>query len=210
MSNMTKESFKHGVIKAVLVNLEKRNIKPSRVEYLKSIKDVDKAYIIANRYIRTYLKFDNKKERLKFFKVANDLGDNWEKNGNKWLDDDKSNKKKKSNRSSNTDLKPLSSEQTNKVLCELVNESNDDFIHSIEIADKSIASQNSSKNDENLIENSNASCGISILKLAIDKGVDKISKEFLENAGIEKVLVGYKNDVALYFCNSVNGIFEVI
>jgi hypothetical protein len=196
---MTKESFKHGVIKAVLVNLEKRNIKPSRVEYLKSIKDVDKAYIIANRYIRTYLKFDNKKERLKFFKVANDLGDNWEKNGNKWLDED--------NNIVEID-KPFEIKDLN--VLEIVNESNEEFLSKIEMADKSIIKNSVVGNGEEGKTTPKLLDGSAIITMILENKVLRLEKSFMEKISLKKEFIGEYNGSDLYFCENLNCLVGII
>ena len=52
--------------------------------------------------------------------------------------------------------------------------------------------------------------GISLIKMAIEKGVNKFSKKFLDLIGIEKEFVGFRDNVELYYCKSVNSIFETI
>ena len=49
-----------------------------------------------------------------------------------------------------------------------------------------------------------------IIKMAIEKGVNKFSKKFLDLIGIEKELVGFRDDVELYYCKGVNSIFETV
>ena len=68
MSRPTELWFKAGVCKAVVNNLKERGYKPQRREYLEGIKDVDKAYVIANRYIRNYIPLDDKKVKKEFWK----------------------------------------------------------------------------------------------------------------------------------------------
>ena len=70
MSKPTELWFKAGVCKAVVNNLKERGYKPQRREYLEGIKDVDKAYVIANRYIRNYIPLDDKKVKKEFWKAS--------------------------------------------------------------------------------------------------------------------------------------------
>lgn len=202
MSQMTELYYKHGVIKGVISYLRNNNEKIKRVEYLESIKDVNKAYIIANRYIRNYIHFEKKKDMNAFRYGLARLGEKWLKNGEKWLEED-----------SVVKIEPKTKGKKAECITsniEITNESNEEFLRAITLSDNSIKRNNSEEDKKIEFVMSDENNGISLMKLAIENGVNKFNANFLDSIGIDKVLVGYKNDTALYYCKSVNGLFEVI
>lgn len=196
MSKRTELCFKAGVCKAVVNNLKERGYKPQRREYLESIKDVDKAYVIANRYIRKYISFSSKKEKNKFWEEVDRLAMICPIDCNKWLETD--------------EAKILKEEKVSEYDNVIVEESDELFVSKIEESDKSNMCVQDSKLVEVIDENKCTLDGISLFKMAIEKGVNKFSKKFLDLIGIEKELVGFRDDVELYYCKGVNSIFETV
>ena len=88
MNKKTDSWLKVGVCKAVVNNLKESGKHPKELAYLESVNDVDKAYVIANRYARNYIHLKDIKKKEDFLVVAKQLGIKWMQNGNKWLDED--------------------------------------------------------------------------------------------------------------------------
>jgi hypothetical protein len=197
MSHITKKWFKAGVCLAVVNNLKERGIMSKQREYLESVEDVDKAYIIANRYKRKYISLDDKKDRKEFSKEVSRFEKMYLKsNSSKWLIDE--------NIMTTNEVGEKSFDNA------IVDETYEEFVSKIEEADRSIMCNQNSKEDE-IIDDSKASFdGLSLIKMAIEKGVNKFSKKFLDLIGVEKEFVGFRDDVELYYCKSVNSIFETI
>ena len=196
MSKPTELWFKAGVCKAVVNNLKERGYKPQRREYLESIKDVNSAYVIANRYIRKYISLTSKKEKNEFWKEVNRLAKKCPIDCNKWLEIDEE--------------KVLEEVNVSEYDNVIIEESDEQFISKIEEADKSNMLVYDSKSVEVIDENKCSFDGMSLFKMAIEKGVNKFSKKFLDLIGIEKELVGFRDDVELYYCKGVNSIFETV
>lgn len=196
MSKPTELWFKAGVCKAVVNNLKERGYKPQRREYLESIKDVNSAYVIANRYIRKYISLTSKKEKNEFWKEVNRLAKKCPIDCNKWLGIDEE--------------KVLEEVNVSEYDNVIIEESDEQFISKIEEADKSNMLVYDSKSVEVIDENKCSFDGMSLFKMAIEKGVNKFSKKFLDLIGIEKELVGFRDDVELYYCKGVNSIFETV
>jgi hypothetical protein len=197
MSHITKKWFKAGVCLAVVNNLKERGIMSKQREYLESVEDVDKAYIIANRYKRKYISLDDKKDRKEFSKEVSRFEKMYLKsNSSKWLINE--------NIMTTNEVGEKSFDNA------IVDETYEEFVSKIEEADRSIMCNQNSKEDE-IIDDSKASFdGLSLIKMAIEKGVNKFSKKFLDLIGVEKEFVGFRDDVELYYCKSVNSIFETI
>lgn len=197
MSHITKKWFKAGVCLAVVNNLKERGIMSKQREYLESVEDVDKAYIIANRYKRKYISLDDKKDRKEFSKEVSRFEKMYLKsNSSKWLINE--------NIMTTNEVGKKSFDNA------IVDETYEEFVSKIEEADRSIMCNQNSKEDE-IIDDSKASFdGLSLIKMAIEKGVNKFSKKFLDLIGVEKEFVGFRDDVELYYCKSVNSIFETI
>lgn len=197
MSRPTELWFKAGVCLAVVNNLKERGIMPKQREYLESVEDVDKAYIIANRYKRKYISLDDKKDKKEFSKQVSKYEKLYLKsNSSKWL----------------IDVGIVTTNEANEKTFDnvLVCESDELFVSKIEEADKSVISIQDSELVEVIDESKCTLDGISLIKMAIEKGVNKFSKKFLDLIGIEKEFVGFRDDVELYYCKSVNSIFETI
>ena len=197
MSHITKKWFKAGVCLAVVNNLKERGIMPKQREYLESVEDVDKAYIIANRYKRKYISLDDKKDRKEFSKQVSKYEKLYLKsNSSKWL----------------IDGGIVTTNEANEKTFDnvLVCESDELFVSKIEEADKSVISIQDSELVEVIDESKCTLDGISLIKMAVEKGVNKFSKKFLDLIGIEKELVGFRDDVELYYCKGVNSIFETV
>ena len=56
---------------------------------------------------------------------------------------------------------------------------------------------------------SKATIGIKLISSALERGVKKFKKEFLDSFGIEAKLIGEGDDIELYYCDDVNGVFEI-
>ena len=197
MSRPTKIWFKAGVCLAVVNNLKERGIMPKQRKYLESVEDVDKAYIIANRYKRNYISLDDKKDRKEFSKQVSKYEKLYlESNSSKWL----------------IDGGIVTTNEANEKTFDnvLVCESDELFVSKIEEADKSVISIQDSELVEVIDESKCTLDGISLIKMAVEKGVNKFSKKFLDLIGIEKELVGFRDDVELYYCKGVNSIFETV
>ena len=74
MSNKTTELDKKGTIQYVINVLSKEDKYKSKIEKLKSAKDLSSGYTIALRYGRLYIHLNNKKKRDEFFKESHWLG----------------------------------------------------------------------------------------------------------------------------------------
>ena len=197
MSRPTELWFKAGVCLAVVNNLKERGIMPKQRKYLESVEDVDKAYIIANRYKRKYISLDDKKDRKEFSKQVSKYEKLYlESNSSKWL----------------IDGGIVTTNETNEKTFDnvIVCESDELFVSKIEEADKSVISIQDSELVEVIDESKCTLDGISLIKMAVEKGVNKFSKKFLDLIGIEKELVGFRDDVELYYCKGVNSIFETV
>lgn len=197
MSHITKRWFKAGMCIAVVNNLKEKGIMPKQREYLESVEDVDKAYIIANRYKRKYISLDDKKDRKEFSKQVSKYEKLYLKsNRSKWL----------------IDGGIVTTNEANEKTFDnvLVCESDELFVSKIEEADKSVISIQDSELVEVIDESKCTLDGISLIKMAVEKGVNKFSKKFLDLIGVEKEFVGFRDNVELYFCKSVNIIFETI
>jgi len=188
--------YKGGVCNAVINKLKKNGIKPQRREYLESIKDLDKAYIVANRYLRNYIEFKDNNERKEFFKEVKRIALKCDIRVGRWLYKEE----------------PIISEEVDKDIQSnsIVNESNETFIRNIEHADKSIKSNAESKSVEIIDENKGYVDGKSLFSMAVENGVNRFSKKFLDSIGVEKELVGFRDEVEVYYCKGVNGIFEIV
>ena len=210
MSNITEQSIKEGTVKAVVNYLKDRKFKLERVDYIESISDIDKAYIIANRYIRNYIQNREDVDINAFKNEILKLSDKWKSNGNKWSSEDSEIANSKKNKRKKIVLEPLNEEIINEKLGELIKETNDEFIKSIETADCCIGNDSETKVLVLEEKKDTIQCEIPIIKLALEMGVNKFSHEFLENIDIERVLVGYKDDIPLYYFKSINRLFEVV
>ncbi len=74
MSNKTTELDKKGTIQYVINVLSKEDKYKSKIEKLKSAKDLSSGYTIALRYGRNYIHYNDEKKRDKFFKECHWLG----------------------------------------------------------------------------------------------------------------------------------------
>ena len=197
MSKKTDSWLKYGVIKAVVNNLKKSGRHPKELAYLESVEDVNKAYVIANRYARSYihLKDDNKKNE--FLGVANNLGIKWMQNGNKWLEEDDAvvcleniNEMKKLN------------------VMEMVKESDDEFLTNIEMADKSIGKKIKVEKEE--INSPKLINGAEIISMILQNKVLKLNKGFVDKTNLNSEYIGEYNGNDLYFCEDLNCVFGTI
>ena len=182
--NKTKVSFKCGIIKEVINELKEKGGFEKLIRKLEGKKEVDKAYVTANRYARKYIHNGKKDKRDRFINNAKKLEEKWISNGNKWIEDDY----KKVEMITVCDIKSN----------EIIKESDNEFIRKIEESEKGIIVKEKEKIDS------------MILKTIFGDIAIKLKKEFLEKIDIDKELICYKNGVEVYYSKSVNGLFEVI
>ena len=199
MNKKTDSWLKVGVCKAVVNNLKESGKHPKELAYLESINDVDKAYVIANRYARNYIHLKDIKKKEDFLDVAKQYGFKWVQNGNKWLDEDNNNVEKEKQ----LEIKDLN-------VLELVNESNEEFLSKIEMADKSIIknkeveSSKESKPTQKLLD------GSAIIAMIFENKILRFDKSFMEKISLKKEFVGEYNGSYLYFCENLNCLVGII
>lgn len=199
MNKKTDSWLKVGVCKAVVNNLKESGKHPKELAYLESINDVDKAYVIANRYARNYIHLKDIKKKEDFLDVAKQYGFKWVQNGNKWLDEDNNNVEKEKQ----LEIKDLN-------VLELVNESNKEFLSKIEMADKSIIknkeveSSKESKPTQKLLD------GSAIIAMIFENKILRFDKSFMEKISLKKEFVGEYNGSYLYFCENLNCLVGII
>ena len=199
MNKKTDSWLKVGVCKAVVNNLKESGKHPKELAYLESVNDVDKAYVIANRYARNYIHLKDIKKKEDFLDVAKQYGVKWVQNGNKWLDEDNNNVEKEKQ----LEIKDLN-------VLELVNESNEEFLSKIEMADKSIIknkeveSSKESKPTQKLLD------GSAIIAMIFENKILRFDKSFMEKISLKKEFVGEYNGSYLYFCENLNCLVGII
>lgn len=187
----TKESTKVGVIREVINCLTEKGRSEKLIKNLENIEDVDKAYIVANRYARNYIHYGDKRKKLKFINEAKRLSEIWVKNGNKWIDEEII---------ENIDEARKVNDKIEEA--QIIDETDEVFVEKIMDSDNSIELKSKVKgisNDSKLL-----------FKLLFENISVSVKKEFIEKLDIDKVLVGYKDGVEVYYSESVNKFFEMI
>lgn len=86
---------------------------------------------------------------------------------------------------------------------EIVNESDEEYIEKVEVAEKNISER------QKLIEKEKFNQEI-LMKYLFGEIPLKIKSEFTDKLNIDKVLVGYKNGNEVLFCEKYNCIYEII
>lgn len=210
MTRITEKSFKHGTVNYLIKVMKEKEIKPKRIEYLESIKDIDKAYVIANRYIRNYINNDNRINMEKFKNEIILYSDEWKKHDGEYDDyEEVIEVKEEPQKRNRIIINPLDSKTINKYTYELIKETNKEFFNSIKQSDNSIFEANKTNESTHKTDKIQETFDISLIKLAIEKGVNRFNREFLEKCGFKGVLVGYKDNIALYYCENINSILEI-
>lgn len=199
MNKKTDSWLKFGVVKAVVNNLKKEGKHPKELAYLESVENVDRAYVIANRYARNYIHLKDIKKKEDFLGFAKQLGIKWINNGNKWLDEDDLIVEFKNDNKMN-DLEVL----------EVVNESNDEFIYAIQMADNSLNKSGSIEKKENIEEKQKALNGVKIISMIIENNVLQLNKGFFNKLNVNGELIGKYKDNDLYFCEDLNCLVGII
>ena len=199
MNKKTDSWLKVGVCKAVVNNLKESGKHPKELAYLESVNDVDKAYVIANRYARNYIHLKDIKKKEDFLVVAKQLGIKWMQNGNKWLDED--------NNIVEID-KPFEIKDLN--VLEIVNESNEEFLSKIEMADKSIIKNNVVGNVEEGKTTPKLLDGSAIITMILENKVIRLEKSFMEKISLKKEFIGEYNGSDLFFCENLNCLVGII
>ncbi len=199
MNKKTDSWLKVGVCKAVVNNLKESGKHPKELAYLESVNDVDKAYVIANRYARNYIHLKDIEKKEDFLLVAKKLGIEWMQNGNKWLDEDNNIVEIK---------KPLEIKDLN--VLKIVNESNEEFLSKIEMADKSIIKNKVVGNVEEGNTTPKLLDGSAIITMILENKVLRLEKSFMEKISLNKEFIGEYNGSDLYFCENLNCLVGII
>ena len=199
MSKKTNSWLKVGVCKAVVNNLKESGKHPKELAYLESVNDVDKAYVIANRYARNYIHLKVIKKKEDFLDVATQYGVKWMQNGNKWLDEDNNNVEKEKQ----LEIKDLN-------VLELVNESNEEFLSKIEMADKSIIKNKEVESSKENKPTQKLLDGSAIIAMILENKILRLDKAFMEKISQKKEFVGEYNGSDLYFCENLNCLVGII
>ena len=199
MSKKTDSWLKVGVCKAVVNNLKESGKHPKELAYLESVNDVDKAYVIANRYARNYIHLKDIKKKEDFLDVAKQYGVKWMQNGNKWLEEDNNNVEKEKQ----LEIKDLN-------VLELVNESNEEFLSKIEMADKSIIKNKEVESSKENKPTQKLLDGSAIIAMILENKIIRFDKSFMEKISLKKEFVGEYNGSDLYFCENLNCLVGII
>lgn len=101
-----------------------------------------------------------------------------------------------------TDIIPVVNGQI-EVNNEIVNESDEEYIEKVEVAEKDILER------QKLIEKEKFNQDI-LMKYLFGEIPLKIKNEFTDKLNIDKVLVGYKNGNEVLYCEKYNCIYEII
>ena len=117
-------------------------------------------------------------------------------NVNKWLDED-----------NNID-KPFEIKDLN--VLEIVNESNEEFLSKIEMADKSIIKNKVVGNVEEGKTTPKLLDGSAIITMILENKVLRLEKSFMEKISLKKEFIGEYNGSDLYFCENLNCLVGII
>ena len=202
--NKTSEKIKQATIMFVLNYLSKDESKKKLCEKLSSKNDLDNAYDTANRYARDYIHHKIKEEKDKFLIEVEKLADKWVANGNKWIEEDYVTYEI----IEENEVKDSGTSETEIVTVEtlgngIVNESDEAYIEKIEESDKDIENRcNDRKND--------AIFSTLLMAALIDNNINKVKKEFLDRFNVKKELIGYKDGIEVYYCEGINGVFQIV
>ena len=199
MCKKTDTWVKYGVIKAVVNNLKRSGKHPKELAYLESSENVDSAYNIAKRYARNYihLKDDSKKEV--FLGIAKELGKKWLDNGEIWLPED-----------DRFEENSITDKSCEVKAFDVVNETNEEFLKSIEVADKSIRLN---KDVKKFNEVSVKPIEINVFDMIAsikNNSIIQFSKKFFDKLNIRREFVGKYNGVDLMFCEDLNCLVGII
>lgn len=195
-------NFKQGTIKCVLNYLKSSGIQPKRVEYLEKINDVDKAYAIANRYIRNYISWKDENEKKDFDREVKRLSDIWKANGGMWLENDADMTNIVECNKEIIDGKPM--------LIGMCEESNEEFLSKILNADNMNDESINKPDIVNLQDEKGLQIdGVELMRKALEFGVDKFKANFLDTNHIDVIYVGYKEDMCVCYCNNINSFIIV-
>lgn len=200
----TCSEFKKATIRLVLNVLSKDDSKKKFCEKLSCEKDLGKAYIIANRYARNFIHHKVKEEKDKFILEVEKLADKLVANGNKWLEEEYGNYEViKEN-----EIKNSGTNETEIVTVEslgnaIVNESDETYIEKINESDKDIENKCANrKKEESYYE--------LLMTALMNNNINKVKKEFIDKFNVKKELIGYKEDIEVYYCEGINGVFEIV
>ena len=201
--NKTETKIKQATIHYVLNWLNKKSEYEKQISKLNDEKDVDKAYIIANRYARNYIHLSKADEKEKFLKCVDELANKWVENGNKWIDEDFSNVEEVDKQQITNEVENESNQVTVETLGNsIVNESDNRFVEKIIESDVDIENKCKIRN----VEEKNS---LLLMKAFFENNLVKIKKEFLDKFNINKELIGYRDGSEVYYCEGINGVFEI-
>ena len=202
--NKTSEKIKQATIMFVLNYLSKDESKKKLCEKLSSKNDLDNAYDTANRYARDYIHHKIKEEKDKFLIEVEKLADKWVANGNKWIEEDYVTYEI----IEENEVKDSGTSETEIVTVEtlgngIVNESDEAYINKINESDKEIENRCNNRKNEAIFSTL-------LMTALIDNNINKVKKEFLDRFNVKKELIGYKEGIEVYYCEGINGVFQIV
>ena len=195
MNKISKET-KQATIHYVLNWLNKNCEYEKQICKLSDEKDINKAYVISNRYARNYIHLGIADKKAKFLQCINELV-------NKCGDEDSPNEVNESQNITN-EVDNQSSQVTVETLGnDIVKESDKGFIEKINESDEDINNKCKLRN----IEKENF---LLLMKSFFENNIIKVKKDFLDRVDVEKKLIGYKDGSEVYYYEGLNGVFEIV
>lgn len=186
MSKKTEEFEKLGVIENVKQHLVKLSNHKKQLEKLETENDLNKAYVIALRYGRNYIHYDDKEKRNEFFKESYWLGRKLIRINEKEI--------------MKEDIEELCSAplEENGVL------TNDEFIREIEVIDEEIENRTS----EGLGKEHGGTS--EIFKMALESGITQFYDSYINTINVKSMAIGVKNGNPVYYVSDFNKFIEII
>jgi hypothetical protein len=202
--NKTAEQVKQATIMFVLNYLSKDDSKEKFCKKLSGEDDLDSAYKIANRYARKYIHHKVKEERDKFLSEVEKLADKWVANGNKWLEQDYSDYVViEENAIANSGTSETEIVTVETLGNGIVNECDEAYIEKITESDNDIENRCNNRKKEEMFSTL-------LITAFIDNNINKVKREFLDRFNVKKELIGYKDGVEVYYCEGINGVFQIV
>ena len=200
----TSVKIKNATIRLVLNILSKDDSKKKFCEKLSGENDLDSAYKIANRYARNYIHHKVKEEKDKFIVKVEKLAEKWVANGNKWLEEDYADYGViKENEITNCGTNETVIVTVETLGNAIVNESDETYIEKINESDKDIENKCANrKKEESYYE--------LLMTALMNNNINKVKKEFIDKFNVKKELIGYKEDIEVYYCEGIKGVFQIV
>jgi hypothetical protein len=184
--------------------LSKDESKKKLCEKLRIKNDLDNAYDTANRYARDYIHHKIKEEKDKFLIEVGKLAKKWVANGNKWLEQDYSDYVViEENAMANSGTSETEIVTVETLGNGIVNESNEEYIEKINESDSDIENSCNKRKKEAIFSTL-------LMTALIDNNINKVKKEFLDRFNVKKELIGYKDGIEVYYCEGINGVFQIV